>query len=188
MSSVSAVAQPRLRGQWIVGKRPPEVDGWRSIVRSGEFALWAHPSCRCEVVERDQETIACLGTPSWRGTLPDNPIALLADAWAQGTGEADPLRWIAGTYAIVRAVDGDVWIYTDPAAMMGVYFAEGVAASSPALLGPLMRDASIDRMYRFGGTDDWYPGSLTPFRGVRSLLANHRYDGTVLADVTAGAY
>ena len=83
---------------------------------------------------------------------------------------------MAGTYVVVVQEGTSTRLYTDPAALMGVHYTGQSAASTPSLLPGLAEDPVVTGQYRFGGSDDWYTGSATPFRGVRVLLANHCLD------------
>ena len=83
---------------------------------------------------------------------------------------------LAGCYVLILAQGEAVKIYTDPAAMMSIFYGQGRAASTPRLLPGAERDPEVDQAYVLRGSDDWFPGSLTPYRGIRALLANHALD------------
>ncbi len=168
----------RLRRQWIVQRadEPKPFDHWIRRPLNASMTLVHHPETRITQVGTADEGVTIIGI----AVLPDEPLRDVMDLFAQpGQRSHDAivrsLRHVGGTYALIRHDSKGVWIYTD-AGIMGVYHADGRAASTPRLLPDLQRDAAIDRAFPLGGAggaNEWYPGSLTPFLGVRALLANH---------------
>jgi hypothetical protein len=115
--------------------------------------------------------------------FPSAPEANLNDLLCVGPDCTDAatsrdLYKLGGIYVLLRCDRDTVHVYTDPAGMMGVYYGQGRAASTPSLLPNLKRNERVDREYSFRGSDDWYPGSLCPFHNVKALLANHCLDVT----------
>jgi len=169
--------QYRFRRQWVLRPRGDEVEmQWPSYPISGTHVLHCHPDLRVRAFHAGQCTRLLLGL----AVVPDggNLEQLLG---CEGGIETN-LRDIAGTYVVIEHDEASVRIYTDPGGMMGTYWRDGRAASSPGLIPGVQRDEHLDAVFPFGGTDDWYPGSLCPFVGVRWLLANHVLDlakGTV---------
>jgi hypothetical protein len=161
----------RLCRQWMIhsggGSHPP---GWQTFIfPSGATLAW-HPMARVKVFPAGRGGLVGIG-------LLVNPLEAELGLYDARNLEHDHLArvllHIGGTYVVLRYTEDDVFAYTDPAGMMGVYYSSEVAASTPALLPGLRRDDAIDREFPFQGVDNWYTGSLTPFVGVRCLLANH---------------
>ncbi|MEM7262854.1 MAG: hypothetical protein AAF488_12755 [Planctomycetota bacterium] len=172
----------RFRRQWSIGPADDALrEGWvRHALPDGQV-LDGHPDLRVTEVSIEGGTVWVLG-------LAVRPVA--ADptdlGWA-GVSATDSdaieraVYGLAGQYVVLVASDRDdvpsVRVYTDPGAMMQVYYNdEGRIASTPSLFPGVTRDSEVDREYPLRGTDDWYPGSLCPYVGIRSLIANHVLD------------
>ncbi len=172
----------RLRRQWaLLPADSPAPEGWTRTPLGANKALFTHPDTRHVSASGAAGALHLLGL----AVSPRRPSLDLESALRECLEIESPeeavvklLHELAGTYALVR-VQGQGegathFLYTDPAAMMGIYHAQGLAASTPTLLPGLVRDEALDREFPFGGANDWYPGSLTPYLGVRALIANHR--------------
>ncbi len=172
MIHISDEDRYRFRGQWTILR---ENDGfesnWKRFRFSSGDTLYTHPDLPIRIHESEGSVRVELGI------LLDGPVehGLPADCVAGKSLEQFD-RWlsgVAGTYVVLRHTKGILSIYTDPGAMMGVYYREGRASSSPSLLPGLERDERIDSMYRLDLQNDWFTGSICPFKGVKFLLANH---------------
>jgi hypothetical protein len=87
--------------------------------------------------------------------------------------EENYIDWIiecVGNYCVLKVERGDIQIYTDPAAMMGVYYNAHSFASTVSLLKPLQPD---ELFTCFDSENDWFLGDITPYKGIKFLLANH---------------
>lgn len=161
----------RLSRQWMIHSgRGVHPGHWQTFrFPSGETLAW-HPMTRVKIFQAGSGGIVAIG-------LLVNPLDEDLGLYREENLDHDhlvrALRRIGGTYVVCRFTQTEVVAYTDPAGMMGVYYCADVAASTPALLPGLRRDEAIDREFPFRGVDNWYTGSLTPFVGVRALLANH---------------
>lgn len=143
---------------------------WESFVfPTGETLAW-HPLLRINLFSQDAGGIIGIG-------LLVNPteetLGLYAEENLDHENIVRQLRKIGGTYVVIRYTASEVVLYTDPAAMLGVYYSDAAVASTPTLLPDLTRDRAVDAEYPLRGVDNWYTGSLTPFVGVRALMANH---------------
>lgn len=165
----------RLRRQWGILHRDDAVpDRWRTIHLTESLTLHYHPDLRVRKFPSNKSSILVLG-------LAVQPLGAgyHLDRIFEGQEEhrhddlIGILETLAGTYVLVRYDDHSVVLYTDPACMMNVYYGSGRASSSPALLPNIERDDDVDRQFPFGAQNDWYPGSLCPYKGVKVLLANH---------------
>lgn len=167
----------RFRRQWILSKRADAPGGLTgSIALSGGYRLYHNRETRLGMAGHAESGVIVLGT-AVDPACPEGIEARLFTAWR--SGEESLCRAVVpvvGVYVVVAYSKESLCILTDPGAMLGIYARDGEFASTPSLFEKLERDESIDRVFRFGGTDDWYPGSLTPFRGVRAILANHAVD------------
>lgn len=168
----------RLRRQWaIVDRHESFPHAWPSLSLNDRFALRYHPDTRVE-------TSASPGGATLIGTAVSTASDTDLKGQLSAMGAATPaernefLRRLSGTYVLILPSPRRIWVYTDPAAMMQVFHRGARVASSPTLLGHLERDLELDAEYAFGGDNDWYPGTLTPFLGVSVLLANHRLEVT----------
>lgn len=180
----------RLRRQWMIvppsilegedlpGTRvndhsttPPAV--WTRVTLLSGHTLFHHPDTRVsQIVDGDGGivTIGVVVTTRREPALAEQLHRLVDADDATVAGE---LRHFAGTYVVIRHRRDRLQLYTDPAGMMQVFRKGQVVASTPALLPPLSRDEELDRAFPFGADNDWYPGTLTPFRDVRAVPANH---------------
>ena len=153
---------------------PASPAGWSGRPLGLGLVLFAHPDLRMETNDDGSRGLSVLGI----AVDPDAPAESLTSA---GPDLPEPelihrmLRY-GGSYVVVRHGPTGVELFTDPGGMMQVFYKEGRVASTPTLLPALQRDREIDRSFPLRGPDDWYPGSLVPYVGVRALLANHRLD------------
>jgi hypothetical protein len=165
----------RFRRQWVVlSRHDPFEHEWSSHeFPTGEVIYW-HPDTRIEIHKTDGKCLIIVGNllhmAQHKGCNRDySPV----DFWVS------PECWMrraAGTYVVLAHNGHSLEIYTDPGAMFGVYYKNGRASSSPALLPDLERDQRIDSQYSLDKANDWYTGSTCPFTDVRFLLANHRLE------------
>ena len=162
----------RLRHQWrIVPTQEIEScrrNGWASKDLNKHYVLEYHPSARVVALGRegDREFILVGIAVDPRSGANANHVDVSGDL------EKYCLALI-GTFAVLRIDPKSVVVSADAAGLMSVYYRDTWIASSPSLFLNVERRTEVDQQYRFAGTDDWYPGSLTPFIGVSALLANH---------------
>lgn len=163
--------QYRLCRQWVLLSNESGYPvGWKKFVfPTGEILAW-HPLLRINIFSIEQGGVIGIG-------LLVNPtekaLGLYAEENLYHKNMVRQLRKIGGTYVVIRYTRKEVVLYTDPAAMLGVYYSDTAVASTPTLIPGLARDKAIDAEYPLRGVDNWYTGSLTPFVGVRALMANH---------------
>lgn len=175
---LSDLERLRYRRHWALLQRHDIMRwGWPQIPLDGDLRLSHHPDLRVKTYGDTASTrIVALGMPI-APCSPDSVDDLLRRALNDGHRELlRNLVSLAGVYAIILSSPGSCRIYTDPAGLMGVYYSSGRAASTPTLLPGCTRDASVDGLFRCNDVDDWYPGSLCPYLGVKALLANHWLD------------
>lgn len=169
--------QARLRRQWVV---QPQSDahefGWRSHPLIDDYVLRAHTDLRIQRFEGNGGGVLFLIGIAVDPTTPNNQPQFQPQQLQSFEHVVDAVIPLAGTYAVVWHDQTTLRLLTDPAAMMTVYHKLGRASSSIALLPDVHRDPIIDEQYRFQATDDWYTGSLTPYTGVKSVIANHWLD------------
>ena len=165
----------RLRRQWLVAAGTPAREGWPTIDLGAGFRLHHHPHALVSSFEFGEATIALVG------------VAVDADGFLDrlANDRTDPLHervvrtldHLVGCYAVITHTPRTgVRVYTDPAALMNVFFKDGYAASTPALLHAGELDTEPSRGFRLNEIDDWMTGTRTPFVGVRVVLANHWLD------------
>lgn len=170
------LAQLRFRRQWVIDSNADATPrpSWRKVALGGLMTVNAHPDALLAVNQEDGPTVVVIGAAVDTQTDLATGVALaqrLASLSEQELLEA--LRWIVGSYVVLRALPSGWTLYSDPGGMMGVYKRGHRYASSPSLLGSSERDAAIDLEYRLNGVDDWYPGTICPVAGVSVLPANH---------------
>lgn len=172
--SEEASSNVRLRRQWAVltvdsGTAPD----WERIPLLSGHVLVHHPDARIAKIDGERSGVVVFGpmVTTDRQSPLEEQLQLLT--LGDDVNFVATLRRLAGTYVVIRHCHSQVRIYTDPAGMMPVFFRGGRAASTPALLPPLVRDTALDRQFPFGRDNDWYPWTLTPFKKVYALPANH---------------
>lgn len=157
--------------QWVISddenSLPKE---WEKFKFPTNHVLVWHPLLRINFFSTSQGGIIAIG-------LPVNPtessLGLFCEENLIHENLIKKLRKISGTYVIIRYTEDELFFYTDPGGMMGVYYTGNAAASTPSLLPDVIRDAAMDREYPLEVPDNWYTGSVTPFVGVKALIANH---------------
>jgi len=164
----------RLRRQWVISRDvTPPLPSWRRVELNGRYRLWHHPETRTMEAAAPGSLLVVLGVPLVEGGLGALRAELRRVAAGPAEGIAAFLRGVAGTYVLLHATASEVTVYTDPAGMLAAFRGHGRVASTPSLLGPLERDTGLDAAFPFQPGNDWYPGDLTPFLGVRAVRANH---------------
>lgn len=162
----------RFRRQWAILKNGDSIPEARWIRRQlGEDRwLFIHEDAILSEYEAVGLKIYVIG-------IAVHPYEPESSDWVGRVRDLDDLEKevinLCGQYAVIAALSSNTIVFTDPGAIHGIYFGDGRAASSPNLLPDLSRDDSLDSQYTFRGTDDWYTGSICPFKKVRFLLANH---------------
>lgn len=92
------------------------------------------------------------------------------------TRHEDVVDWLngcAGAYALISVCENIVKLYTDMAGIFSVYRKENYLASSPYLIPGIIKSKKVESEYSLSGSDDWYPGDLTPFEGCTAIYGNH---------------
>lgn len=170
----------RMRRQWIIGlSSDPNPTEWQSMPLTDSLELSLHPDLQVEALNKSDELILVLGQLVRTETSPPDHTTIISGRDAL----IDWLEGAAGVYVVVRVCGRCVEVFTDPAGIMGVYYKDGRAASSPSLLPGFEWNEHMRKEYPLRGTDDWFTGSLTPFLGISYLMANHSLDvisGTVV--------
>ncbi|MCA9440316.1 MAG: hypothetical protein KC964_05880, partial [Candidatus Omnitrophica bacterium] len=168
----------RFRRQWVINEEDVTIgENWcHEPLCCGKW-LHYHPDLIVEQCHFEEGRVFLLGL----GIYPDRPRDRFVDMVAmKGGSPSDRLLGsiidLAGMYVVIHVSQEEISLYTDPSAMMGVFHRNGQASSSPCLIPPLERDLHLDAVFPFGGANDWYPGSLCPFVGIKALIANHRLD------------
>lgn len=160
-----------LRRQWRICRDPPALPFFLKIPLRFGYVLQIHEDANALQFHAGERRSFFIGVAA----RDDRIGPLLADDEALSF-HASPeklLESIAGVYNLIVEDAESIRIYSDPAGMANVFIGDETIASCPGLFECLERDPSIDADYRFGGTDDWYPGELTPFKQIRCLPANH---------------
>ncbi len=164
----------RLRRQWVISRdAAPPLPSWRGVELNGRYSLWHHPETRLMRASAPGSLLLVIGVPLVEGGLSALRDELPRVAAGPMEGIAAFLHGVAGTYVLLHATASEVTLYTDPAGMLAAFRGHGRVASTPSLLGPLERDTRLDAAFPFQPGNDWYPGDLTPFVGVRAVSANH---------------
>ncbi len=171
----------RLRRQWRVvpSTQPrPTTPGWQSIELTCGYRLDHHPDTR--IVHHADEScgFVLIGIAVDPGRPTEDPSEYLARIDLEHD-DAAITRWLVrtgGVYALLRYTSRRIRVYSDPGNMLGMYWKNGIIASTPVLLPDVKRDPDVDRAYPLGGANEWYPGTLTPFRNVIAVPANHSFD------------
>ncbi len=162
----------RFRRQWVLTRdsssAPPH---FQNVRLSGGWFLCTHPHAAIRTIQLGPRSTIVIGAASR-----DDRVGPLVHEPEVAGDNADPLdfiRRLAGVYSVLVDDGQNVTVYTDPGGLANVFYSDTAIASSPGLLGRLERDTDLDAQYVFQGTDNWYPGSLTPYRGIKVLMANH---------------
>ena len=168
----------RYRRQWALLYRGDAVrTGWTEVALDGRWMLSVHPDARTRTFRVGERGLVSIGSPVQPLGAGGRVDGLLEAACQASEDRFEGIvATLGGCYVLVRHDASGVRLYTDPAGMAGVYYGHGRAASTPSLVPGAERSSAVDREFAFGGTDDWYPGSLCPWTGVRALLANHSLD------------
>lgn len=141
---------------------------------SHSYILSFHPDTKPLVFQNSKYLIVVLGCATRDDRI--GPVLSEDELAHFSTIKSNWIRHLVGMYNVIIDDGLDIEVLGDAAGMASVYFSDTGVASTPTLLGPLERDAEIDRQYRLEGSDNWYSGSRTPFKGIRWLLANHCFE------------
>lgn len=164
----------RFRRQWIIHSASSRIPRFNdSIQLNSRYQLDYHPDLRLSYFHLADAGLLILGIAVDCQSPEKDAISRFQEGTLDLSRITRELETIAGTYVVVYYSSEDVYIFTDPMGMMGVYYGEGCASSTPALIPNIQRDNNLDVVFPFGGSNEWYPGSLLPFQGVKYLLANH---------------
>lgn len=164
----------RFRRQWVIKNSGQAVfPGWSEYQLSETKSIYCHPDLSICSVELPARRFLLLGIGI---SSKDGENSYWFDQLDETSAIDSILEEVEGVYVFVDCKGEQVKLYTDPAGMMGVYYRNGIAASSPNLLPDLERDKDVDSQYQLSGTDDWYTGSVCPFKNTKYLLANHSLD------------
>ncbi|MHC4975177.1 MAG: hypothetical protein ACYTF7_01070 [Planctomycetota bacterium] len=162
-----------LRRQWVIQAADAICpSGWTTARLGHGHVLCHHPEATVRSWGSEGDGVWLLGTCATDGA--EGRIEFETPEQRAHESVVRALREMVGMYALVRVDADDIHCYTDPAAMMGLYYSGTCVASTPALMPELERDPRIEAQYTLEGSDDWFTGRITPFMGVRCVLANHR--------------
>jgi hypothetical protein len=160
------------RRQWCIKKKPPNAKiEWLSLPLSCGFSLFFHRDLRVYSLVDNGLGVVLLGLAFNPETPHKDPLQELFEA-AKHSGITKVLTNLGGTYAVIHFSKTELKIFTDPSGMMGVYFSENGAATSPILLGPLSKDEQVSNDFPFHLGNDWYTGMITPYFGIKKLIPN----------------
>lgn len=166
-----AVERMRFRRQWIVGAGAPRAGPeWQSLALTSGHTLCWHPEARIAVRQEAGRHVVVLGVATHTAASCD-PLAVLGLL-----DRASVVRWLfglAGRYVVLFCEGEDLYLYTDPAGMMGVFHSGAQAASAPCLLAPDGQCQGLPGETRRELEESFFPGTLCPQPGVSALMANH---------------
>lgn len=162
----------RFRRQWVLlpAGSPVRV-GWRTVELAHSYMLQYHPDLVVHTRQFGAGIAAILGIAV--DTRAPNADAVHGMTSLDTSGITSWLLHAAGAYALVVSDADGLRVFTDPAALMPIFFSRDVVASTPALIPGLTEDVELAREYTLHGSDDQYTGSLTPYRDIKYLTANH---------------
>src|SRR5262249_28754402 len=148
--------------------------GWRTLDLGHGYALQHHP----ELVIHTRRLESGLATTVGIAVDTRAPEAdALASLATLDTGAIDSwLLHTAGAYALLVSDETSVRVFTDPAALMPIFHSRNAAASTPGLIPGLSKDLELASEFSLRSPDEQYTGSLTPYRDVKYLTANHSFD------------
>ena len=162
----------RFRRQWaLLPRSSPLRGGWRTLDLGHDYALQHHADLVVHT-RRFEAGIAAV-------------VGIAVDTRAPSADAIDALRsldaceiasWLlhaAGAYALLVSDASGLRVFTDPAALMPVFHSRDAVASTPGLIPGLSEDSELASDYALRSPDEQYTGSLTQYRGVRYLTANH---------------
>ena len=169
----------RLPKQFLLAQMPfTELPDWRHIEYLGWWLSLAPEVPLIKIQDCNGSTIGLIiGWCIWRGRL---------------LQEGDTIRSLEQTEGIAKEYEewGGRFVYflehkkqlaaiTDAAGMMSLVYSEEkrILASTPAVMqrfGTLEHDEKMCRAFSGGKPEKWFPFGITPYRGVRRLLPNHR--------------
>lgn len=167
----------RLRRQWYLGliTPNPSID-WKKLPVSSGYALYYHKDLKIVSSLINDIGVVIIGIAINPQKPFSNPITELHDSIDDLNLLEKKIELLGGTYVVVVALAHKIMIYNDPAGMMGVYYSEGCAASSVAMLSPQKRCVDTDFDFEFGPCNDWYTGSTTAFKSIKKLIPNCALD------------
>ncbi|WP_143305759.1 asparagine synthetase B family protein [Marispirochaeta aestuarii] len=175
----------KFRRQWVILRKNSDFyyKNWNNVVLSKDFVLYYHPDLNVRMInisEPKVKRIIILGillVPHLDTLLEStNFIKKSLDI---GNEIDDFCEFLSGSYVIVLCESESISIFTDPAALRGVYYSSYSVASTPLLISKnVERDKDLDSCFPFGSSDEWYPGDLTPYKNIRALMANHKLNLT----------
>lgn len=169
----------RLRRQWYLGKTAPKITiDWKSIQITNEYTLYFHKDQKVSLNSNKGMKTVVIGIAIDIDNIGSASKFSSTDNANSFNSINNTVKKLGGSYVVIASSEQNIRIYNDPSGMMGVYFADGQAASSPTLLSPLIENDKILKDFTFGPGNDWYTGSATPYTGVKKLIPNCALDLT----------
>jgi hypothetical protein len=143
------------------------------IPLSEKYCLYVHKDLSVSSEFIKKNGVVVLGLSFY----PGNPLANVASSLLENFLSVDDIFLgkifnLAGSYAIILIHGEEIYLFNDPAGFMGIYFTNNAAASTPSLLPKIERNNLIDNNFKFKQGNDWYTGSITPYKKVNKLIPN----------------
>ena len=162
----------RFRRQWIVGTGVATLNSaWQSIDLASGHTLIYHPDLRVSTRRDGDRQIVVLGTAIHTAASCAPPLSVIDKLDRESI-----VQWLvrlAGRYVVLFSEANNLYLYTDPAGMMGVFHTCAKAASTPGLLlrgeDQAVRETAIQRELE----ETFFPGTMCAHSGVNALMANH---------------
>lgn len=164
--------------QYLLSRKPWDKPGFRHFELPGGFVLSCHEALQVRMAP-DRGTVL-LGH-AWSCVETDGLSPLDAAAQCRTPEEIESLvaHW-AGRWLLIR----EGRIYLDACGLLGCFFAQGACASSLSLLARHLGQKPVRPCLEHGFGMDYFPGPLTPRKGIRRLLPGQGLrlsDGSVFA-------
>jgi len=162
----------RFRRQWIVGAGVTTVNpAWQSLDLSSGHTLTYHPDVRISARREGNRQIVVLGVATHTAASQTPPLSVIDKLDRESI-----VRWLlrlAGRYVVLFSEGENLYLYTDPAGMMGIFHTCAKAASTPSLLLRGEDQEIADTGIRRELEENFFPGTMCAHSGVDALMANH---------------
>jgi Asparagine synthase len=162
----------RFRRQWIVGAGVAILNpAWQSMDLTSGHTLIYHPDLRVSTRRDGDRQIVVLGTAIHTAASCTPPLSVIDKLDRESI-----VLWLlrlAGRYAVLFSEGRNLYLYTDPAGMMGVFHTSAKAASTPRLLLRREDQEVRDTAIRQELEENFFPGTMCAHSGVNALMANH---------------
>jgi hypothetical protein len=162
----------RFRRQWIVGAGVTAVNpAWQSMELPSGHILAYHPDARISTRREGNRQIVVLGVATHTAASQTPPLSII-----DKLDRKSIVQWLfrlAGRYVVFFSEGDNLYLYTDPAGMMGIFHAGAKAASTPGLLLRGEDQEIADTGIRQELEENFFPGTMCAHSGVDALIANH---------------